>query len=148
MDNGALLRVNRNTYNADPGNTINWTTMVFGHYSLVSPGRAHPRTISHSGVEVYKGKSLWVSVAWKVPSMWLDSQSPIAPQPLLLQARKQPGLGDQQPLLFWEPRSGLAKRLELFPQARCVPRGARPSQGPHSLGRPDPQLQEARRVEM
>lgn len=25
MDNGALLRVNRNTYNADPGNTINWT---------------------------------------------------------------------------------------------------------------------------
>lgn len=101
-----------------------------GCYSVASPGRVHPRTISHSGVEVYEGNCLFgVSVAWKVLCMQLDSQSPIAPNPLLSQARKQPGLRDQQPLLSWEARSGLAKLLELALDAECVPREAGPSQG-------------------
>lgn len=60
-------------------------------YPLASPGRVHSRTISHSGAEVYEGNSLFgVLVAWKVPSMQLDSQSSITPQSLWSQVRKQP----------------------------------------------------------
>lgn len=61
-------------------------------YHLASPGRVHSRTVSHSGAEVYEGNSLFgVLVAWKVPSMQLDSQSSITLQSLRSQARKQPG---------------------------------------------------------
>lgn len=64
--------------------------------------------------------------------MQLDSQFPTAPQPLGSQARKQAGLGEQQPLLSGEPRSGLTKLLELSPDAGCVLREARPLQGPEA----------------
>lgn len=32
---------------------------TLGLYPLASPRRVHPRTVSHSGVEVYEGDCLW-----------------------------------------------------------------------------------------
>lgn len=60
-------------------------------------------------------------VAWKVPSMQLDNQSPMAPQPLQPRARKQPGLGDPAALTLPGPRSDLVKLLKLPPHGGMFP---------------------------
>lgn len=98
-------------------------------YHPASPGRVHSRTVSHSGAEVYEGNSLWGACGLESP---LDAagQSVFHNSPVSsVTGKKTARLGDQQPLLSWEPRSDLAKLLELPPRAGCVPGEVTPLQG-------------------
>lgn len=72
-------------------------------------------------MEVYEGNSLWRVRGLEGP-LHVDSQCPMAPQPLQPQTRKQTGLGDPAALTLLGPRSGLAKLLKLPPHGGVFPR--------------------------
>lgn len=67
-----------------------------GALSLAPAVRVHPRITSHSGMGVQERKGLGGYSQLGTPPPW--SPLPLLPWPLEPQARKWPGLGDEQPL--------------------------------------------------